>query len=51
MFLRALKSQALFYLQDENEVTMNEGFLATVNEEGIMMVGEGRTIQVDENGW
>lgn len=46
-----MKSQALFHLQDENDVTMNESFLATVSEEGIMMVGEGRTIQVDENGW
>ena len=37
--------------QDDGDDPMSDSFLATVNEEGIMIVGEGRTIQVDENGY
>ncbi|XP_058806231.1 zinc finger protein 90 [Phymastichus coffea] len=37
-------------LMEGAEDELNESFLATVNEDGIMIIGEGRTIQVDENG-
>ncbi|XP_034951287.1 oocyte zinc finger protein XlCOF6-like isoform X2 [Chelonus insularis] len=37
-------------LMDTNVEEINESFLATVNHQEIMIVGEPRTIEVDENG-
>lgn len=37
-------------IEDDDSIS-EDNFMATVNEDGIMIVGgEGRTIQVDENG-